>query len=294
MAIPEGFDTITLHYEELHEALLQVKIPAEVNIKFSSELRHIVRSMGVPILFLPVHSIEEAKFFSTLVLEMTVFDENAMVIEWCNHANGTAIFPKLHVYLRLHFAKWGNNKCVQDAVKNVVSGTALLEEVNNFHTIPVQGHMSIHTAIQGTVQGAMAVSTNRTEQVHVRTADPYSAQQIVAQAMTPNIGTEHSQNQESPVQYVLEASAAVDETSVIATNIETASTENSMTRADMLTIAGNGALQDISSPQTFNMKRHDQELYGGWCCIQRPRSAFRPEMQCILTHKIQRVAYINY
>jgi hypothetical protein len=43
----KGFDTIALHSEELHEALLQVKILAEVNKKFSSELRHIAPSMGV-------------------------------------------------------------------------------------------------------------------------------------------------------------------------------------------------------------------------------------------------------
>jgi hypothetical protein len=81
--------------------------------------------------------------------------------------------------------------------------------------------------------------------------------------MAPNVGTEHSQTQESLVQYALEASAAVDETSVLATNIETASTENSTTHADMLTTAGSGALQDIYSQQTSNMKRHDQNYMGG-------------------------------
>jgi hypothetical protein len=155
-------------------------------------------------------------------------------------------------------------------VKNVRSGTALLEEVNNFHTIPDQGPISIYTAIQGTVQGATAVSTNPTEQVHVHTADPYSTQQIVAQAMAPNGGTEHSQTQESAVRYVLEASAAVDETLVLATDIETASTENSTAHVDMLTPYGNDVLQDIS-----------------WGGIQRPRSAFRPEVQAVLPHEIQ-------
>jgi hypothetical protein len=121
----------------------------------------------------------------------------------------------------------------QDAVKNVRSGTALLEEVNNFRTIPGQGPISIYTVMQGTVQGAMAVSTNPTEQVHVRSADPYSVQKIVAQAMAPNDGTEHSQTRESPVQYVLEVSSVVDETSVIATNIETVSTGNITAHVDM-------------------------------------------------------------
>jgi hypothetical protein len=78
--------------------------------------------MDVAIPFLPVRGIDEAKLFSTLVLEMTVFDENAMVIEWCNHMNGTTVFPKLPVYLRLYFTNWEHNQCVQDAVKNVSSG----------------------------------------------------------------------------------------------------------------------------------------------------------------------------
>lgn len=171
MARPEGFDTIVLHSKEPHESFLQVKIPAEVNNKFSSELRHIAWSMGVAIPFLPVHGIEEAKLLSTLVLEIPIFDENAMMVEWRNHMNGTTVFPKLPVYLRLHFTKWGHNQYVQDAAKNMRSGTALLEEVNIFHTITGQGPISIHTAIQGAVQGTTAVSTNPTEQVHVRTAD---------------------------------------------------------------------------------------------------------------------------
>jgi hypothetical protein len=74
--------------------------------------------MGVAIPFLPVHVIEEAKLFNTLVLEIPIFDENAMVVKWRNHMNGTTVFPKLFVYLRLHFTKWGHNQCVQDAVKN--------------------------------------------------------------------------------------------------------------------------------------------------------------------------------
>jgi hypothetical protein len=230
-----------LHSEELHEALSQVKIPAEVNNKLSSELRHTARSRGAAIPFLLVHIIEEATLLSNLVLEMPIFDENTMVIKWCNHMNGTSVFPS-----------------VQDAVNNVRSGTVLLEEVNNFHTIPGQGPISIYTVIQEAVEDATAVSTSPTEQVRLRTADPYSAQKNVAQAMAPNMCAEHSQTQESSVQYVVEASAAVDEISVLAANIETASTENSMIHADMLTTADNGALQDISSPQTFNIERHYQ------------------------------------
>jgi hypothetical protein len=130
------------------------------------------------------------------------------------------------------------------------------------------------------------VPTNPTEQVPERTADPYSAQQIIVQMMAPNVDTEHSQTQDSTVQYVLKASAAADETSVLATNVETASTVNNTARVDMLTTAGNGALQNISAPQTSNMEGRDQKLHGGWGGIQQPRSAFRPVAQAILPHEM--------
>jgi hypothetical protein len=70
---------------------------------------------------------------------------------------------------------------------------------------------------------------------------------------------------------------AVNKTSVLATNIERASTENSTARVDMLTPSGNGALQYI--------------LWGG---IQQPTSVFRPAVRAILPHEIQWVTYIKY
>jgi hypothetical protein len=93
---------------------------------------------------------------------MPLFDESVMAIECCNHVNGTTIFPKLPVYLRLHFTKWEHKQRARDAVKNERSGTALLEEVNIFYTIPVQGPIPIYTPIKGTVQGATVVQTNTT------------------------------------------------------------------------------------------------------------------------------------
>jgi hypothetical protein len=68
----------------------------------------------------------------------------------------------------------------------------------------------------------------------------------------------------------------VNKTSVLATNIETASTENSTARVDMLTPSGNGAFQYI--------------LWGG---NQQPSSAFRREVKAILPHEIQWVTYIK-
>jgi hypothetical protein len=57
-----------------------------------------------------------------------------------------------------------------------------------------------------------------------------------------HVETEHNQTPDPPLHYVLEASAAADETSLLATKIETASTENNTAHVDMLTTAGNGDL----------------------------------------------------
>jgi hypothetical protein len=96
----------------------------------------------------------------------------------------------LSTYYACSLPKWEHNQCVQDAVKNVRSGTALLEESNTCHTIRVQGPISIYT-YSDTRDSARCNSgvKNPTEQVHVHTTDPYSAQQIAAQAMAPKVGT---------------------------------------------------------------------------------------------------------
>jgi hypothetical protein len=102
--MPYSFDTLVLHSEELHEAVL--------NKKVYSDLIHITWSMGVTIPFLPAHGIDETTLFSTIVLEMPVFDESEMAIEWCSHVHGTTIFPKFPVYLRLRFTKWEHTQRV--------------------------------------------------------------------------------------------------------------------------------------------------------------------------------------
>jgi hypothetical protein len=103
MPRPKGFYTTTMHSKELHEVLLQIKNPAEVNKKFSSELRHIAWSMGVAIPFLPFRGIEETNNFSTLLLKNTIF-ENALVIEWSTHIHGIQSFLS---------TKWEHTPCVK-------------------------------------------------------------------------------------------------------------------------------------------------------------------------------------
>jgi hypothetical protein len=41
-----------------------------------------------------------------------------MVIEWFKHVNGTTVFPKLPVYLQMHYGQWERNQRLKDAVKS--------------------------------------------------------------------------------------------------------------------------------------------------------------------------------
>lgn len=87
--------------------------------------------MSVKVPFLPVHGAGEAKLFTRLVLEMSVFNEALMSIEWCKHVNGATVLPKLPVYLRMSYERWERNQRVKDAVWSSKTELHLLEVVNN-------------------------------------------------------------------------------------------------------------------------------------------------------------------
>jgi hypothetical protein len=93
--------TVALHSQELHEALGEVELADDVSVKFTREMEYLSQAMGVKVPSLPIHGAAEAKIFTRLVLELPRFDEELMAIEWCKHVNGTTIFPKLPVYLRM-------------------------------------------------------------------------------------------------------------------------------------------------------------------------------------------------
>jgi hypothetical protein len=131
----ESFGTVALHSRELHEALGKVEIADDAKAKFTGEMKYLCRAMGVEVPFLPIHGVAEAKLFTRLVLELPGFDESLMAIEWCKHVNGTTIFPKLPVYLRIHYERWERNQRVKDAVKNTKTELQMLQEVNDKHML---------------------------------------------------------------------------------------------------------------------------------------------------------------
>ncbi len=73
------------------------------------------------------------------MLELPEFDESLMAIEWCKHVNGTTIFPKLPVYLRMYHERWERNQRVKDAVKSSKTELQLLQEVNDKHMLIPSG-----------------------------------------------------------------------------------------------------------------------------------------------------------
>jgi hypothetical protein len=54
-----------------------------------------------------------------------------MAIEWCSKVDDINIFPKLPVYLRIHFASWTHNQQVKETVKNVALGQATCDKIND-------------------------------------------------------------------------------------------------------------------------------------------------------------------
>ena len=62
-----------------------------------------------------------------------------MAIEWCKYVNGTTIFLKLPVYLRMYNERWERNQRVKDAVKSSKTGLQLLQQVNDEHMLLPSG-----------------------------------------------------------------------------------------------------------------------------------------------------------
>ena len=137
---PESFGTVALHSKELHEAVEGIKLSDQVVGNLSGEMKYLAQATGVKVPFLPLHGSAEAKLFTRLVLEMPRFDEFTMSLHWCQHVDGTFVFPKLPVYLRLYYERWERNQRVQDAVRNSKTELQLLEKVNNDNTLHPRGN----------------------------------------------------------------------------------------------------------------------------------------------------------
>jgi hypothetical protein len=112
-----------------------VELADDVSANFTGEMEYLCGAMGVEVPFLPIHGVMEAKLFTRLVLELPSFDESLMAIEWCKHVNGTTIFPKLPVYLRMYYEQWERNQRVKDAVKISKTELELLQKVSDMHML---------------------------------------------------------------------------------------------------------------------------------------------------------------
>jgi len=126
---------VPLHSTELGAAIDQITLPA--TLKLTPEHAFIAQSMGTKLPLLPVHGKEENVLFHSLVLAAPQGPLNfdSMAIEWCKHVDGKAIFPKLPVYLRKHFADWERNQKLRKAVSGAAAQLARLEALNR-HTVP--------------------------------------------------------------------------------------------------------------------------------------------------------------
>ena len=126
----ESFGTIALHNKNLHEVIENLNLDCN-DIKLTSYQKHIAKSMGIKLPFLPVITIEERKLFNSLC---TACGMNVSLIlnEWNKHINGKTIFPKLEVYLRTHLEKWKKNKRIEACVSSSQVGIDRLRTLFQF------------------------------------------------------------------------------------------------------------------------------------------------------------------
>ena len=66
---------------------------------------------------------------------MPAFDDLLISIEWNKYVNGSTVFPKLPVYLRIYHERWERNQHIRDAVQSSKTEHQILEQVNNANTI---------------------------------------------------------------------------------------------------------------------------------------------------------------
>jgi hypothetical protein len=159
----ESFDLVALQSSELHEAVINIDLDPKVLAKMSSELKFIAKAMGVLLPFLPVHGKDEMQLFVHLILTATgEFNADEMALQWCTHVNGTTIFPKLPVYLRVYHEIYLKNRRVKDAVKAMKSDLELLEVINEELVPPdLANHESADWAMDdiGTEEATAVVAT---------------------------------------------------------------------------------------------------------------------------------------
>ena len=117
----ERFGTVSIHSHEVGRALATIKLDSKA--KFTDDQQYLCDRMGTKAPLLPVHGEKECALFAQLIrTSRSDLDMDKMAIEWCSKVDGINIFPKLPVYLRIHFASWTHNQQVKETVKNVALG----------------------------------------------------------------------------------------------------------------------------------------------------------------------------
>ncbi|CAJ1958310.1 unnamed protein product [Cylindrotheca closterium] len=127
----EKFGTITLHDAELAEALAKVQI--DESVRLTHDMQYLCSVMGTKLPLLPVHTIDERRHFSNLVVQLQNGQDKSckkMALEWTKAVNGVTIFPKLPVHLRNYRDKFERNAKVRQAFKDAQESREILSTLN--------------------------------------------------------------------------------------------------------------------------------------------------------------------
>mmetsp|Transcript_5457 Transcript_5457/g.16252 ORF Transcript_5457/g.16252 Transcript_5457/m.16252 type:complete len:505 (-) Transcript_5457:157-1671(-) len=135
----EAFGTVPL-FSATNELAAAIKgIQIDNTAKMTADQKYLAERFGTQLPCLPIHGEDEHKLFAELSSSMAdPADFDAMAVAWCKHVNGHTIFPKLPVYLRLHYTAYTRNQRVRSALASVELGAARLTRVNEI-TAPAPG-----------------------------------------------------------------------------------------------------------------------------------------------------------
>ena len=129
----ESFDTIALHSQELHDALMKRwnDSISQKNIKLTGEQSFLSQAMGVPVPFLPFANMEEKRQFGLCQVNSSFpQDDERAAIKWCDYVDGKSIMPKLPVHFRNHRQKYERKERIRQAVEYGEHGNARLAQLN--------------------------------------------------------------------------------------------------------------------------------------------------------------------
>lgn len=145
----EGFDTIALHCEDLHDALIQRCQNLDFNdVKLTIDQQFIADALGVPLPFLPFTTMEEKEQYANCLLDPNFpKDDTEAAIKWCEYVDGVKIMPKLPVHFRNYGDKFERNGRVKQAEENTRSGNDMLKQLNAALASQSEAAARVHEAL---------------------------------------------------------------------------------------------------------------------------------------------------